>query len=273
MKGLDWAWGQPNIDAIKTAGFEFVIRYLAPLPNNKVITKQEMDLLIASGLGIGLVWEDDQYRPLKGGSIGYGDGQEARRQARTLGFPDSIPIYGAVDFNPNASQYSAIHDYLAAGYFEPYGNAYLMRYLLPNHSWLMDWDGLSNSDAHLALWPTAHLHQHGGQVTISNVNCDINDCFASDCIWFPKRGKRMPIVPQFSPPLSIVAWTLFVHSRLGPCIAGAGKDGAVFCDPPNAYLGGANGKDYFKNREVADIVPIAGGYRLIDTQNEEYNYP
>jgi hypothetical protein len=273
MKGLDWGWGAPSPAAIKAAGFEFVLRYLAPLPNSKVITKDEIQRYIDNDIGIGLVWEADQYRPLKGASIGLADGIEARRQARALNFPDNIPLFGAVDFNPNASQYPAIHDYLARGYFEPYSNAYVMRYLNPAHSWLMDWDGVSNADAHLALWPTAHLHQHGGQVTINNVQCDVNDCFSPDCLWFPNRGKSMPIAPQFSPPLSIVAWTLFTHSIYGYCIAAAGKDGAVFCDPPNAYFGGANGKDYFKNREVADILPTAAGYKLIDTQNEEYNYP
>lgn len=83
----------------------------------------------------------------------------------------------------------------------------------------------------------------------------------------------MGIAPQFSPPLSVVAWTLFTHPTYGYCIAAAGKDGAVFCDPPNAYFGGANGKSYFANREVADILPTAAGYKLVDTQNEEYNYP
>lgn len=272
MKGLDWGWGQPNPTAIKAAGFEFVLRYLAPLPNAKVITPDEIQRHTAAGLGVGLVWEADQYRPLKGDSIGRADGQEARRQARALGFPNGLPIFGAIDFNPSSAQYSRISDYLGAGNFEPYGNAYLMRYLAPKHSWLMDWDGLTNASAHLALWPTAHLHQHGGQTTINRVQCDINDCYASDCLWFPKRGTSMNIAPQFSPPLSIVAWTLFQHPTLGPCIAGAGKDGAVFCDPPSAYLGGANGQGYFQGREVADILPIANGYKLIATSNEEYSY-
>jgi len=272
MKGLDWGWGQPNSSAIRAAGFEFILRYLAPLPNSKVITLDEIQQHTSAGLGVGLVWEADQYRPLKGGSIGRADGQEARRQARALKVPDSVPIFGAIDFNPNSGQFPAIHDYLIAGNFEPYANAYVMRYLAPHHSWLMDWDGLTNASAHLALWPTAHLHQHGGQVIITNVQCDVNDCFSPDCLWFPNRGKPMVIAPQFSPPLSIVAWTIFTHPSFGYCIAAAGKDGAIFCDPPSAYLGGANGQEYFKGREVADVLPVTNGYKLIATSNEEYNY-
>lgn len=272
MKGIDWGWGQPNPADIIAGGFEFVLRYLAPLPNSKVISFNEIQRYIDAGIGIGLVWEADQYRPLKGAQIGYADGQEARRQARALQFPDSIPIFGAIDFNPNSAQLPAIRDYLLAGDFDPYANGYVMRFLSPIHSWLMDWDGLSNANAHLALWPASHLHQHGGQTVISRVQCDINDCFATDCIWFPKRGKSMNIAPQFSPPLSIVAWTLFQHPTLGPCIAGAAKDGAVFCDPPSSYLGGANGQSYFQGREVADILPISNGYKIVDTANEEYDY-
>lgn len=81
------------------------------------------------------------------------------------------------------------------------------------------------------------------------------------------------IAPHFFPPLEIVDMCMFTHPHLGTAIAAIDPTGAVFCTPADAYLGGANGKDYFAGRVAAYIRPRAGGYTISDTHGNPYNYP
>lgn len=55
--GLDYSAGPINPPAIRATGFLFVLRYLAPLPNAKVISVAERQALHAGSVGVGLVWE------------------------------------------------------------------------------------------------------------------------------------------------------------------------------------------------------------------------
>jgi Rv2525c-like, glycoside hydrolase-like domain/N-acetylmuramoyl-L-alanine amidase len=94
--GVDYSFGRPSPAALARAGVRFVSRYLATLPNGKVIDIAERDELWAAGIGILLNWEQsegDFLDPSKGAPHGH----EASRQALALGYPTSLPILVSCD--------------------------------------------------------------------------------------------------------------------------------------------------------------------------------
>jgi hypothetical protein len=193
IQGIDYAWGRPDPGAIKRAGYAFALRYLAvggPSVSGKVIGLAERQALHAAGLGVGLVWETSQMRPLDGAAAGKADGQTARAMAHDLGFPDGFSIFGAVDFNPPASQYPIIADYLRAAGFDCYANAGTCQYMADHgickHFWQHDWGG--------GTFGRRHLHQRG-QVSVGGAQVDVNDAYETCCIWFPHSQS----VPQPQP--------------------------------------------------------------------------
>ena len=90
----------------------FVSRYLAFLPNNKVIREAERDALWAAGIGILLNWEQSEGDFLLP-ALGASHGAEAARQAADLGYPRSLPILVSCDRDapPHTWQHAA--DYFA----------------------------------------------------------------------------------------------------------------------------------------------------------------
>lgn len=69
--------------------------------------------------------------------------------------------------------------------------------------------------------------------------------------WWAKELKAM-----FDPPLQVLGWCLFPSSKTGgTALAAVGPNGEVFCEPANAYQGGANGKTYFVGFRPLTIRP------------------
>jgi hypothetical protein len=184
--------------AAKAAGFDAVLRYL-PLPPGALqhdnvgrLTAEEVLAYHAAGLGIGIVWETTQYRPIMGAAGGSVDGFQARTAANALGFPPDHPIFGSVDFPPTPGQLPLVAAYLQTAGFEPYANGPTLTHLQARHSWMHNWGG-SN-------FPDPHIHQQGGQVTIAGVACDLNDCYHNDCIWWPAGSPYNPQPPVQAQP-------------------------------------------------------------------------
>lgn len=112
MIGVDYSVARPAGAAIKAAGYSFVMRYLAPLPNPKVLTADEIRDLQTNGVAIGLVFEITATRPvLSGAAAGLADGALAMVMARNLGVPLTTVIYAAVDTD---TSYNAVSGYLRA---------------------------------------------------------------------------------------------------------------------------------------------------------------
>jgi len=108
---FDYASVRPDLDALKAAGVG-VIRYVCELIGTKVITKEEADDIRAHGLGLALVYEQYEQRPLEGRAAGHADALVALAQGRAAGFPDGRPIYFAVDFDAQPAQQKAVDEYL-----------------------------------------------------------------------------------------------------------------------------------------------------------------
>jgi len=111
-KGIDYASARPDLDEVKSGGFAFVARYVCALVGTKIITKVEADAIKAHGLGLVLVYEQYEKRPLEGRSAGSSDAIVALAQSIAAGFPKDRPIYFAVDFDARPADQPAIDEYL-----------------------------------------------------------------------------------------------------------------------------------------------------------------
>jgi Domain of unknown function (DUF1906) len=223
--------------AAKAAGFAAVLRYLplspGTLQNDNVgrLTAEEVAAYHAAGLGIGIVWETTQYRPIMGAAGGSVDGFQARTAANGLGFPPDHPIFGAVDFAPTPGQLPLVTAYLQTAGFEPYANGPTLTHLQAAHSWMHNWGG---SD-----FPDPHIHQQGGQITVAGISCDLNDCYHDDCIWWPPGTQPQPVPQPLGEEDGVLCFTDATgHKRCEP-------DGSVYAfdphgNPGGRYLGGLN---------------------------------
>ena len=113
IKLVDFSWARPGGAAIKAAGFDGVLRYV-PLPGDggKGLTSGEIADYRENGLAIGLVFESAAQRPLDGHGAGVEDAQQCERAVGDLGFPATLPIYFAVDWDAQEDQLDDIDDYL-----------------------------------------------------------------------------------------------------------------------------------------------------------------
>lgn len=123
----DYSFGRPDPGQMKQAGAAGVARYLAPLPNAKVLTADERDGLLAAGLSITLVWETVAQRAASTGyGGGIGDAQHAIQMATDLGLPAGACIYYVLE-DPSQiprSQWPAALDYARGTHDVHQGSAY-----------------------------------------------------------------------------------------------------------------------------------------------------
>jgi hypothetical protein len=179
--GLDYAWTKPDAGAVSRGGYRFVLRYLAPLPNGKVVTAAELRTLRARRLEVGLNWESAAGAALRG-AAGRADAVEAVRQAKALGYPAGCTIYFSIDFDQNASQATACNAYLraaqtvlhAAGYRAGvYGGYNAVRRAFD--AGVVD-DGWQTFAWSGGRWDArAAIRQVQNEVPVGGADCDINE--------------------------------------------------------------------------------------------------
>lgn len=130
----DYSFQHPDPADLVAAGHIGVMRYLCPRSSSpsqdyKRLQPAELDALHQAGLAVGVVWEIGTTDDAGGYQQGVAYGTEARSQARALGFPDSTPIYWAVD--RRLRDLTGPLDYgrgftAAAGVARPYGEGRLI---------------------------------------------------------------------------------------------------------------------------------------------------
>lgn len=136
IEGVDYSYARPDPAGLLRAGKHFALRYVSPQAG-KNLTVAERNRLWKAGLGILLLFEDGADNALEGHAAGVRDARLARRLAAALGYPASLPVYYAIDFDatpaqlagavtkyvqgvnsvdPNAAEYGGIRtvDYLVA---------------------------------------------------------------------------------------------------------------------------------------------------------------
>ena len=197
MKGMDYSWHRPGGAAIAAAGFEFVVRYV-PYPGDggKGLEAPELADLRANGLAVCLVWETTAGRALDGYEAGRFDATMSHTSAARLGFPADRPIYFAVDFDAQPTQYAAIDAYLRGcadvigiDRVGVYGSFDVVRHCdqFGTARWL--WQTYAWSGGR--VYPANDLYQYLNGQTLNGGAVDYNDTSRSDYGQWPAEEDNM----------------------------------------------------------------------------------
>src|SRR5664280_2168495 len=184
-KGLDYSFGRPNLDTVKQQGYSFVARYLAVDGGSKLIIKTEADQIRAHGLGLVLVYEQCAGRAKEGRAAGKADGQTALTQARSVGFPDTRPVYFAVDYDATGTDQAAIDVYLrgaadsiGANRIGVYGSYAVVERCFTNDSARFFWQTYAWSAGKISTH--THVLQYSNGRTVGGASVDLNESKQAD---------------------------------------------------------------------------------------------
>jgi hypothetical protein len=195
-------WHPATFTDLTTTGVIGVCRYLAPLPNPKVITKPEYDALHAGGLGVALVWEETTHNWQGGYPRGFTDGGIARAQAKSLGH--TRPVFVAYDtsINPQgiaiASEYQRGFNTAYGQVCGVYGTSWVIDQLvaagLAVTGWRTNATGWYGNSADTA---NASLRQHYGSNLVPGLagGYDTNDILKIDWLQSPAPVVQGPAHP------------------------------------------------------------------------------
>ncbi|MHB8107540.1 MAG: DUF1906 domain-containing protein [Candidatus Cryosericum sp.] len=184
-KGLDYSFGRPDLDTVKQLGYSFVARYLAADGGNKLITRTEADQIRAHGLGLVLVYEQYAGRAKEGRVAGKADGQTALAQARSVGFPDTRPVYFAVDYEATEADQAAIDEYLSGtadsigtGRVGVYGSYAVVERCFAHGSAQFFWQTSAWSAGQISTH--AHILQYRNGQTVGRASVDLDESKQAD---------------------------------------------------------------------------------------------
>lgn len=261
--GADWSFAHIDPHLLIAAGYTHAFRYLAPLPNAKVITRDEYDADRAAGLTVHLNFEQTAAQAMGGYGQGQQDAWVVRGIRQAIGAPLSEQTIYSFDTDDRGypGWQITVDAYLrgaesVSGHAEGiYGSIRVIEEMKRrNHdraTWQTQaWSGDVVSPVADFYQRTGHTHFVPG---VANSSYDENVI-----IHVPIPG--VPNMPgHFNPAPVIVSITEFEHPKLGHCAAGVTAAGAVYCAPDGAYLGGGNhgasaGKDFYDAGRRASII-------------------
>jgi hypothetical protein len=198
--GLDYAGGRPSGWAIKTAGYDFVVRYLSsggPSLPGKLLTPVEADDLRANDVEIVSNWETIADRMLGGYGAGVVDATAALAQVLACGGRADRPIYFSADWDADVDEQPLIDAYLrgAASVIGPenvgiYGGYWPVMRALDNGVARWAWQTGAWSGGNRE--PRAHLYQRIGYAYVDGVQCDVNEALKSDYGQWSAAGELTP---------------------------------------------------------------------------------
>jgi Rv2525c-like, glycoside hydrolase-like domain len=225
-KGIDFAfYPHPSTAAIKAEGATFVCRYVsAYAPSDtqgKNLLAAEKDALLAAGISIVIVAEEDAGRMLGGGPAGVADAAHADAVVKALGMK-GMPIYFACDFDATEAQQTPIHAYLdgaASVIGRPrvgiYGGYYPVKRACDAGKVTWAWQTYAWSGGQ---WdPRVQLRQVENGVRIGGADCDRDLSMAADYGQWPRPGAQPtpPVPGQLPAP----AWLAADRARIPLCWA------------------------------------------------------
>jgi hypothetical protein len=195
-QALDYSAGFPGAQAIANAGYSGAIRYIGRPGNRKNTTAGELADFTARGLGMALIFESTTDNWKGGRAQGRADARDARDHATVIGFPQSRPIYLAVDRDVvTAADFETALDYLrgansvlGASLTGVYGEADLIDRARDAGvaSWF--WQTVAWSRGRRT---SAHLFQRLGTVYVGGIGCDVNDILVADWGQHNVKGEDM----------------------------------------------------------------------------------
>jgi Rv2525c-like, glycoside hydrolase-like domain len=206
--GIDYSYGNGLTAAqMKTAKVTFACRYLAPLPNGKVINKTEFTNLVKAGIAVVLVWEFSGRDCDRWYAGGQDDAREAQRQAAALGHTGAI-YFAPADFDAAQSDQAKINAYMdgacsvvgvkRTGF---YGGYWTCRRVHEAGKATYFWQTYAWSGSNLPGNPddlggfTRHLFQYSNGEHIGPAEVDFNHALAADYGQHPRPTPPPPPPP------------------------------------------------------------------------------
>lgn len=177
--GVDYSVSRPSLAALDAAGKTFVCRYLAKLPNAKVISRAELASLQGEGFGVVFNWEQAAGDMLKGRATGIAHAKEALRQMNNLGVGTAIPCYFSCDVDVvNTAQMNAVMAYLDGAVsvlgvrrVGVYGQYAVVNTAIPKHA-TWGWQTYAWSAGRVS--GEAHLYQYHNGVSLGGGQVDLD---------------------------------------------------------------------------------------------------
>lgn len=188
-QAVDFSFARPNPADLAAAGYLGALRYLAPLPNAKVITGDEIASLHANDLAVGFVWESGASRSGQGQDAGTADATTANVQADSLGVPDTVTLYFAVDFDADPITIDPYFRGVKGASKRPvgvYGSFRVVEHLLDAGLVVKAWQTAAWSHGQHSA--RAVLFQRADPAANPPPGCDVNDILQDDWGQWPANG-------------------------------------------------------------------------------------
>lgn len=227
VEGVDYSWDRPDLDDLYAAGKRFIVRYLSDEPS-KNLTRAEADAAAKAGLWLAVVWEasDGQELPDAAWSA-----TESVTQAKALAVPAGRPIYFAVDWDAQPSEYDEIESFLRAygSKLAPYvagvyGGEKVCREMRNRGAVKWFWQTYAWSSALLS--PEPHLHQYKNNTELCGGLVDLDRGYGADYgQWQPNKLPSGSTTSPVTEP----------EPEPAPEPAPKPPSGGVYTAPPWAY--------------------------------------
>ena len=198
MKGVDYSWSRPGGAAIKAAGFDFVMRYLATSRlDGRRLEQEELVDLHSNGLGVGVVFETNENRPLGGYAAGQTDASVSKVALSVLSAPETMPVYFAVDFDAQPFHFPVIDEYLRGcasvlgqQRVGVYGSYAVVEHCHEAGSAAWFWQTYAWSSGQKSSW--RHVYQYSNGETLNGASVDYNEAYGEFGGWFPEEEDMTP---------------------------------------------------------------------------------
>ncbi len=238
IEGFDYT-DYPGAAAIRTAGRTFVCRYIPYNNVSKGLTKTELADLLAHKIAVVFVFEMFAGDAVgEGGRTGTADAQLALAGMRSLGVPDTVPIYFAVDIDARPEQQVQIDSYLraAGSILGPqrigvYGGYWVIQRCATNRSAIWYWQTYAWSGGNVSS--AAHIYQYWNGQTLNGKSVDYNRALKPDFGQYPRPAAQMYGLPGWPAYAKSTlagaqgyAYRIFVNAGKAPASATAGNWGA-----------------------------------------------
>jgi hypothetical protein len=195
-RGIDYAWQHPNMQAIKDAGYDYIIRYYSRDPS-KNLTRAEADSAAKVGLWVVGNWEHTANDALGGHSAGVANARLARSLADACRQPLTRPIYESDDFDVTPEQEAIVTEYLRGwdsviGVAEvgEYAGFYPLR--AQRDAGVTSWEWQPRAWSGGQWEPRVNIRQVGTAI-VGGVEVDVNEAWTAD------YGQWRPNVDPFAP--------------------------------------------------------------------------
>jgi peptidoglycan hydrolase-like protein with peptidoglycan-binding domain len=183
IQGVDYSYSHPTTSGLQQSHKQFVIRYLSNDPA-KNLSPLEEKILLEKNIDVVLNWEATATAALGGRAQGVLDARTAQVQATALGQPNAV-IYFSVDFEPVASQRTAIVQYfqgvnsvIGLDRTGAYGGYDLIGWLFDDKVIKWGWQTLAWS---YGKWDSrAVLRQYSVNDTVGGASVDLDEAVSTE---------------------------------------------------------------------------------------------